>query len=121
MQQKTFHIGNIRPPFHAASLLLQITENCTWNKLYRCVLKIEKRCKEDGLDTSKDIIRTKTIINDGYERYTVDDFYLSNLIAYEIFAEFTGQKKKIPKDIKKQIKTQPHCGMYVTKPCLRIN
>ncbi len=35
---KTFAIGNIRPPFHASSLLLQLTENCTWNKCNFCTL-----------------------------------------------------------------------------------
>ncbi|MBQ4650269.1 MAG: radical SAM protein [Firmicutes bacterium] len=38
MEQRLFHIGNIRPPFHAASLLLQVTENCTWNKCNFCTL-----------------------------------------------------------------------------------
>jgi len=38
MEQKTFHIGNIRPPIHADSLLLQITENCTWGKCNFCTL-----------------------------------------------------------------------------------
>ena len=83
-----------------------LLDDCTWNRLYRAILKIEKKCKEDNLDTSKDIIRTKTIINDGYGRYTVDDFYLSNLIAYQIFAEFNGEKQKIPKDMMKEIKVK---------------
>ena len=34
----TFSIGHIRPPFHADSLLLRITENCTWNKCNFCTL-----------------------------------------------------------------------------------
>lgn len=69
-----------------------LLDNCTWNKLYKSILKIEKDCIKDGLDTSKDIIRTKTTINDGYERYTVDDFYLSNIIAYQLFAEYNNKK-----------------------------
>ncbi len=85
-----------------------LLENCTWNRLYRCILKIEKKCKADGLDTSKDIIRTKTIINDGYERYPVDDFYLSNLIAYQIFAEFSDKKVEVPKERKIKIKEKAH-------------
>ncbi len=79
-----------------------LLDNCTWNKLYKSILKIEKSCIQDGLDTSKDIIRTKTTINDGYSRYTVDDFYLSNIIAYQLFAEYNNKKandtysKKLP-------------------------
>ena len=38
MERKTFAIGNIRPPFHANSLLLQVTENCTWNRCNFCTL-----------------------------------------------------------------------------------
>jgi len=69
-----------------------LLDNCTWNKLYKSILNIEKNCTKDGLDTSKDIIRTKTTINDGYQRYTVDDFYLSNIIAYQLFAEYNNKK-----------------------------
>ncbi|HIW48438.1 MAG TPA: radical SAM protein [Firmicutes bacterium] len=35
---ETFAIGPIRPPFHAESLLLQVTENCTWNRCNFCTL-----------------------------------------------------------------------------------
>jgi len=71
-----------------------LLDDCTWKKLYKSILAIEKKCTQDGLDTSKDIIRTKTTINDGYERYTVDDFYLSNIIAYQLFAEYNNKKAK---------------------------
>lgn len=92
-----------------------LLENCTWRKLYRCILKIEKKCQADGLDTSKDIIRTKTIINDGYERYPADDFYLSNLIAYQIFTEFTNPKQKLPPEMKKKKreKITHSFGLYI--------
>ncbi|MBP3284609.1 MAG: phosphodiester glycosidase family protein [Clostridia bacterium] len=77
-----------------------LLDNCTWNKLYKSILKIEKQCKEDGLDTSKDIIRTKTTINDGYERQMVDDFYLSNLIAYQLFSEYNEKNNQSKKTIR---------------------
>ena len=38
MERKTFAVGNIRPPFHASSLLLRWTENCPWNKCNFCTL-----------------------------------------------------------------------------------
>lgn len=71
-----------------------LLENCTWNRLYKSILRIKKNCAKENLDTSKDIIKTKTTINDGYERYTVDDFYLSNLIAYQLFAEYNNKDGK---------------------------
>lgn len=71
-----------------------LLDNCTWSKLYKSILTIERNCKKDNLDTSKDIIPTKTTINDGYERYTVDDFYLSNIIAYQLFAEYNNKMTK---------------------------
>ena len=80
-----------------------LLDNCTWKKLYKSIITIEKKCIQDGLDTSKDIIRTKTTINDGYERYVVDDFYLSNIIAYQLFAEYNNKKAK--NNYSKAIKT----------------
>ncbi len=38
MEQNTFKVGPIRPPSEANSLLLQVTENCTWNKCKFCTL-----------------------------------------------------------------------------------
>ncbi|MBS4959207.1 MAG: radical SAM protein [Clostridiales bacterium] len=39
----TFEIGSIRPPFHANSLLLRVTENCTWNRCRFCTIYKEGR------------------------------------------------------------------------------
>ena len=38
MEQNTFQVGPIRPPSEANSLLLQVTENCTWNNCKFCTL-----------------------------------------------------------------------------------
>lgn len=51
MDKKIFSVGNIRPPFHASSLLLQFTENCPWNRCNFCTLyrggKFKIRSVED--------------------------------------------------------------------------
>ena len=53
MEQKTFEIGPIRPPFHANSLLLRITENCTWNKCNFCTLYRDGKFKMRHMDDVK--------------------------------------------------------------------
>jgi len=80
-----------------------ILENCNWDKLKKTILKIEKTCQKQNLDTSKEIIRTKTTINDGDSKYLADDFYVSNLIAQQLFYEFnTPDKKKYKLTVPKQ-------------------
>ena len=71
-----------------------LLENSNWKKLKNAILNIEKTCKKQGLDTSKDIIATKTTINDGTSKYLADDFYVSNLIAQQLFYEFNTPKNK---------------------------
>jgi len=80
-----------------------ILENCNWDKVKKTILKIEKTCQKQNLDTSKDIIRTKTTINDGTSKYLADDFYISNLISQQLFYEFnTPEKNKYKMTLTKQ-------------------
>lgn len=53
MGDKTFAIGNIRPPFHAASLLLRWTENCPWNRCNFCTLYRGGRFRVRSLEEIK--------------------------------------------------------------------
>ena len=38
MSERSFEIGPIRPPSEASSLLLQVTQGCTWNKCRFCTV-----------------------------------------------------------------------------------
>ena len=53
MGDKTFAIGNIIPPFHAASLLLRWTENCPWNRCNFCTLYRGGRFRVRSLEEIK--------------------------------------------------------------------
>lgn len=53
MKQGVFKIGAIRPPNEANSLLLQVTENCSWNKCKFCMLYKEKAFRTRPVDDIK--------------------------------------------------------------------
>lgn len=52
-RQTTYRIGPIRPPSEANSLLLQITEGCTWNRCKFCGLYKHERFKAFSVDSIK--------------------------------------------------------------------
>ena len=51
--ERTFHIGPIRPPSEAASLLIQVTRGCTWNKCRFCNLYRHTQFKAYSADAVK--------------------------------------------------------------------
>ena len=73
-----------------------LLENCTWKKLQTAIMRIKKNCEKQNLDISRDIIPTTTTINDGETRQVVEDFYLSNIMTYQIFYQFNDSLKKQP-------------------------
>lgn len=50
---KTFRIGPIRPPSEANSLLLQVTEGCTWNRCKFCELYKNRPFRVFSVDSIK--------------------------------------------------------------------
>ena len=70
-KQTTFRIGPIRPPSEANSLLLQITEGCTWN-----------RCKFCGLYKQE-----------GFRAFPVDSI-LRDIDVMAEYAELAGQYQR---------------------------
>lgn len=81
-----------------------LLENCTWDKLEATILKLKKSCEKQNLDISRDIIPTTTTLNDGHSRHVVPDFYLSNIMTYQIFYEFNEAKNKPKLPKQKKIK-----------------
>ena len=51
--ERTFRIGPIRPPSEAESLLLQVTNGCTWNKCKFCQLYRHMKFKAYSADSIK--------------------------------------------------------------------
>ena len=51
MSEKTFRIGPIRPPSEANSLLIQVTNGCTWNKCRFCQLYRHTKFKAYSADS----------------------------------------------------------------------
>lgn len=52
-QERTFRIGPIRPPSEADSLLLQVTNGCTWNKCKFCQLYRHTKFKAYSAESIK--------------------------------------------------------------------
>lgn len=53
MEERTFRIGPIRPPSEAESLLLQVTNGCTWNRCKFCQLYRHTKFKAYSADSIK--------------------------------------------------------------------
>jgi len=51
VSEKAFRIGPIRPPSEANSLLIQVTNGCTWNKCRFCQLYRHTKFKAYSADS----------------------------------------------------------------------
>lgn len=67
--ERTFRIGPIRPPSEAESLLLQVTNGCTWNKCKFCQLYRHTRFKAYSADSIKADIDNMAYQADRVRRY----------------------------------------------------
>ena len=56
MNNRTFRIGPIRPPSEANSLLIQVTNGCTWNKCKFCQLYRHTKFKAYSADSIREDI-----------------------------------------------------------------
>ncbi len=68
-QNRSFRIGPIRPPSEANSLLLQVTQGCTWNKCKFCQLYRHTKFKAYSADSIKADIDNMVYIADRIESY----------------------------------------------------
>ena len=71
--ERTFRIGPIRPPSEAESLLLQVTNGCTWNKCKFCQLYRHTRFKAYSADSIKADIDNMAYQADRVRRYRKAD------------------------------------------------
>lgn len=71
--ETTFRIGPIRPPSEAESLLLQVTNGCTWNKCKFCQLYRGTKFKAYSADSIKADIDNMVVIADRVRKYQASD------------------------------------------------
>ena len=67
--EKTFRIGPIRPPSEADSLLLQVTNGCTWNKCKFCQLYRHTKFKAYSADSIKEDINNMVQYAERIKKY----------------------------------------------------
>lgn len=68
-QERTYHIGPIRPPSEARSLLIQVTRGCTWNKCKFCNIYRDTQFKAYNADSVKQDIDTIAAYADEISEY----------------------------------------------------
>lgn len=68
-KENTFRIGPIRPPSEAESLLLQVTNGCTWNKCKFCQLYRGTKFKAYSADSIKSDIDNMVAIAGKVEKF----------------------------------------------------
>lgn len=71
--EATFRIGPIRPPSEAESLLLQVTNGCTWNKCKFCQLYRGTQFKAYSADSIREDIDNMVVIADRVRKYQAPD------------------------------------------------
>lgn len=73
LNERTFRIGPIRPPSEAQSLLLQVTNGCTWNKCRFCQLYRHTKFKAYSADSIKADIDNMVYHADRVRKYCRPD------------------------------------------------
>lgn len=71
--EATFRIGPIRPPSEAESLLLQVTNGCTWNKCKFCQLYRGTKFKAYSADSIREDIDNMVVIADRVRKFQAPD------------------------------------------------
>lgn len=69
MNEISFHIGPIRPPSEADSLLFQVTNGCTWNKCRFCQLYKHTNFKAYSVDALKHEIDNMVLLAERTKQY----------------------------------------------------
>lgn len=72
-QEPVFRIGPIRPPSEANSLLLQVTQGCTWNKCKFCELYKDTKFRAFSADSIKQDIDAIAYYAEKAKKYIATD------------------------------------------------
>lgn len=86
MEQNTFKVGPIRPPSEANSLLLQVTENCSWNRCKFCMLYKGQQFRTRPVEDIKNDIDVMAKYRDMILAHFVDGSYDENALNKEFAA-----------------------------------
>ncbi len=92
-KQTTYRIGPIRPPSEAKSLLLQITEGCTWNRCKFCGLYKHEGFKAFTVDSIKRDIDVMAEYAEIAKDFQMDDGSWNKRAALERLEALTHEER----------------------------
>ncbi|MDD4564038.1 MAG: radical SAM protein [Eubacteriales bacterium] len=92
--QKTYRIGPIRPPSEANSLLLQITEGCTWNRCKFCSLYRRKKFKAFSVESIKKDIDVMAEYAELAQNHQLKDGTWDRRAALQILEKMTSEEQE---------------------------
>lgn len=92
-KQTTFRIGPIRPPSEANSLLLQITEGCTWNRCKFCSLYKHEGFKAFSVESIKKDIDVMVEYSELAMQFQKEDGSWDERVALAKFESMTREEQ----------------------------
>jgi hypothetical protein len=92
MSDRSFEIGPIRPPSEANSLLLQVTQGCTWNKCKFCVVYRGSVFHMLQQEKVKQNIDNMAYFRDLIKEFTLDDGRLDKDGLYSNLEKMTQEE-----------------------------
>lgn len=94
VMQKTYRIGPIRPPSEANSLLLQITQGCTWNRCKFCSLYRRSKFKAFSVESIKKDIDVMAEYVELAQSHLLEDGVWDRRNALKILEKMTREEQE---------------------------